>query len=214
VVRLPSRKKELPVSGTVSVAELSRKIPGSALKEGREAEKKMAKGEFDKAIAHLQKATGIFPDFAAAHNDLGLCYSRLQQRDAALEEFERAARLDPGSAMYASNLSAELLMHGKYAEAESPAREALKLDPASDKAHYLLGVSLTAQKRSNEEALRQLEMAAKRIPEAMMFAADVLARTGRRAEAIVNLRRYLELPGSKPGQATAREWLNTLEHGQ
>lgn len=214
LVRLPSRRQESPVAGAVSAGELSRKIPGAALKEGRQSDKAIAKGDLEKAIAHLRKAIEIFPDFAAAHNNLGLCFSRLKQRQAALDEFETAARLDSGSALYSLNYSSELLQLGKYDEAERPARHALQLDPASDAAHYLLGVSLTAQKRANEEALRQLGIAAKHIPEALLFAADVLTRAGRRAEAIMDLRRYLDLPGSTSGQATARQWLDLLEQAK
>jgi len=52
----------------------------------------------------------------------------------------------------------EMIVHGKYAEAERTLREALRADPELREAHYNLGVALRAQGK-NDEAVAELDYA-------------------------------------------------------
>jgi tetratricopeptide (TPR) repeat protein len=94
----------------------------------------MAKGEFDQAAVHLEKAVTLDPAFADAWNDLS--YARLRQDgytahpssppaggtryDRAVEAARKALELKPGWAHAQYNLGLALLANLQYAEAAGP----------------------------------------------------------------------------------------------
>ena len=50
-------------------------------------------GQVDEAVAHLQKACELDPDFAEAFNNLGIAYRMKGQREKAITEYEKALDL-------------------------------------------------------------------------------------------------------------------------
>lgn len=195
-IRLPGTGTAVAdaAEATVSARQLQRRIPGLAWKQLRASNKAFQKGDLSQAISHAEKALQLYPDYPEAHNDFGVYYARMNQFGKAAAEFQRARELDPDLWPVCANLSMALLRLGRYSEAEEAARHALKLNPGSDKARFALGVSLGAQQRHDKEALWNLHRAAALIPEARLAAAGILARTGRRTEAAVELRQYLGSP--------------------
>jgi GT2 family glycosyltransferase/Tfp pilus assembly protein PilF len=57
------------------------------------------------AIAALKNLVEAFPDFAQAHNDLGVLYYRGGDKSAALTHYEKAAQLDSGNITFKKNLA-------------------------------------------------------------------------------------------------------------
>ncbi len=103
-------------SGVVSALDLQ--APNKAVDEFNRATTLMKAQNSKEAIAHLQKAIHVYPNFVSAHIGLGLAY--LDQEDPALakSEFETAAHLDqkfPGSFL---NLGVVALTMNDYATAE------------------------------------------------------------------------------------------------
>lgn len=100
---------------TVSIRRLS--IPPDASREYQEAQKCLARGDADGAVARLEKAVDIAPGFAAAWNNLGtIAYQ--QRRFPQAEAFFRAAlKADPESYEPQVNLGGVLLTLGKLDEA-------------------------------------------------------------------------------------------------
>jgi Flp pilus assembly protein TadD len=58
------------------------------------------------------------------------------------------ARLDEPQALLGQGVS--LVVEGRYAEAEKPLRQALRIDPALPEAHYNLAVALKNERRDDE----------------------------------------------------------------
>ncbi|MEO8028053.1 MAG: hypothetical protein ABI823_16330 [Bryobacteraceae bacterium] len=81
--------------------------------------------------------------------------------------------------------------HNKPAEGTAHLEKALVADPAYAAAHYLLGLTLQ-QNGYNDEALKHLEDAANAFPKAHIFAAKILAKSGKEEMAIGHLRKYLQ----------------------
>jgi len=85
----------------------------------------LALGELAKAEEALRREVGAHPDYANAHNTLGVALANQQRHEAALESFLAALRLDPNHAEAGSNAAT---------------------------AHYNLGMALRALKRHEEAA--------------------------------------------------------------
>ena len=63
-------------------------------------------GKLNEAIAAYQKAISLDQNYAAPHNDLGIVYEELNQRDKAEKEYLLALKLDPNYVGVYSNLAA------------------------------------------------------------------------------------------------------------
>ncbi|MBZ5636542.1 MAG: tetratricopeptide repeat protein [Acidobacteriia bacterium] len=102
--------------GTVSAKRLRHRPPKAA----RQAYDKAARiKDAGKAALELEKAIALDSDFAEAHNDLGVVYTRLGRYPEAGAEFRRAIELVPEESLPHSNLAWVLSAMGQRAEAES-----------------------------------------------------------------------------------------------
>ncbi|MCK5205638.1 MAG: glycosyltransferase, partial [Desulfobacterales bacterium] len=57
------------------------------------------------AIAALKNLVDSFPDFAQAHNDLGVLYYRAEDKESALAHYEQAVQLESGNITFKKNLA-------------------------------------------------------------------------------------------------------------
>ncbi|MCK4984333.1 MAG: glycosyltransferase, partial [Desulfobacterales bacterium] len=57
------------------------------------------------AIAALKNLVDSFPDFAQAHNDLGVLYYRTEDKESALAHYEQAVQLESGNITFKKNLA-------------------------------------------------------------------------------------------------------------
>jgi tetratricopeptide (TPR) repeat protein len=207
-VELPGPPASAP-PGTVSIAELQRKVSPRAQKEFRRAEQAIEKGKLEEAVARLRKALATDSHYVDAHVNLGACLARLKRHEEAAEQFAIAVRLDPNSAPARANFGHVLLYLNRFAEAETQLRQAVRLEPQSDQNQYLLGLALRSQER-DDEALPYFERAAGTVPMAHTLAAEVLAQRGRNREAARHLRDYLK-EGKVENRAAMESWLRRLE---
>ncbi len=99
----------------VSIRELN--IPDRARREYEEAGRKIAKRDFDAAIACLQRAVEIAPRFAAAWNHLGTIAYQTQRYTEAADYFRKAIEADPDAYEPIVNLGGVLINLGNPAEA-------------------------------------------------------------------------------------------------
>ena len=103
-------------------------------------------GDERAAIEELQTAIRIEPEFAAAHNNLGIVYMDCGEMERAMERYREALRLD--STMAASSLN--LSRARRYGEADLPEisriEDLLKEPDVSDDGrmnlHFALGKML------------------------------------------------------------------------
>jgi tetratricopeptide (TPR) repeat protein len=102
------------------------------------------------ALSERSETSGTSPQFAMAHNGLGLiAIDEGRPRDAAAA-FERAAALDPNNASYAANLGNARRAAGDRAGAEHAYRRALEIDARTADAANGLGVLLVEAHRPVE----------------------------------------------------------------
>jgi tetratricopeptide (TPR) repeat protein len=113
------------------------------------------------AVAHLQAALRLKPDFPEAHNNLGLAYAEMPARQAdAIEEFSAAIHLKPTFAQAHANLANSLSRTpGREAEALDHYRTALGLQPANAQLHANFATLLAAAPARRVEATAHFETA-------------------------------------------------------
>lgn len=89
-------------------------------------------GQYREAIATLERARKANDSLKEIYNLLGFCYFKLKEHQAAVDCFEKAIELDPGSGIDYANLAINLRELGYKREAAHLLRLALELDPELD----------------------------------------------------------------------------------
>jgi tetratricopeptide (TPR) repeat protein len=129
----------------------------------------MAQKNYPAAVAELQVAVRLNPEGAAEHRVLGQVLLLAGKSEQALPELEAAVHLNPASALAHHELATALYEQDDLAGAEKEFREAVRLDPLPEN-HYGLAACLMTMSR-NEEALAELEIAAKLAPSERLYRA-------------------------------------------
>jgi tetratricopeptide (TPR) repeat protein len=124
------------------------------------------------AVAHFLEATRLDPLYWEAYANLSDVYWRLDQRGAALGSLNAALAIDPNSDVLQANKAIALLDLGHPDDAEQAARSALRLKPASEEAHYLIGLARLRQGKVDPETVAHLARAIGKIPQARQIHAD------------------------------------------
>ncbi|MBI2951031.1 tetratricopeptide repeat protein, partial [bacterium] len=84
----------------------------------------------DRAMAAFDRAIGLNPDLADAHNAKGVILTHRRQYDEALALYQRAIALAPENAGFRWNLMVLYHLQGKRAEAEAEYRKVVEIDKA------------------------------------------------------------------------------------
>ena len=197
-------------TGTVSIRRLTHKPPKGAKKAFDEASRKAEKGDSAAAIALLQKAVELDPEYVEALNNLGARYIVTNEYDRAIPLLIKAIELDPHSVHPYSNLGVALMATGDAEGAERAARQALEADPNEVRARYVLGLSLYSQRKVNSETVQSLRQAQERFPRAQLALAMAEAATGETVQARETLKRYLQTNQTYM-RAQAEEMLESLD---
>lgn len=70
----------------------------------QDVQKMLNSGEENEAVSALERLLKAYPDYAIAHNDLGvLCYNR-NNKEEALHHYEKAVQLEPNNDIFQKNL--------------------------------------------------------------------------------------------------------------
>ena len=109
-------------------------------------------GEIDEAEAHYRRAIEIDPNYAEAHNNLGLLLDDRGRRAEAAEQFRKALEINPQYVQAHNNLGVLLMNQGMMADAIVQFRAAVALDPKFDLAHGNLGRALSHQGQNTAAA--------------------------------------------------------------
>jgi TolB-like protein/Flp pilus assembly protein TadD len=116
-----------------------------------------------RAIALLQKATALDPDFARAWSKLAVAYAVLPQYvagnwnaswEASDEAAKHALAIDPGDAEAYAALSYNQFSQRHYSDMVEPMRRALALDPGDSAVNYWAANELAAMGRSRDAEAR------------------------------------------------------------
>ena len=191
-VRLASKKAVPPPTATVSIKQLTHKIPPGALKEAQAADKALKKGDFTQLIYHLEKVVALDPEYYLPRMNLALAYLKTSQLETAIDHFRILIEINPRSPVPYAGLSTAYYDLHRFADAETAARRAIALDPGYELGHFLLGSALAVQDKDHEQALRHLAKSSAHFPAAFITSAGILARSGQREEAEKSIQAYFD----------------------
>lgn len=153
-------------------------------------------GDYNTAVAKLQKALEIEPDFANAHHVMALVYNRIGDKQQAEQHFKRALELDPNDSQTLNDYGLFLCAGGKHQAADELFARAVAnpLNATPEIAHANAG--LCAARAQNypqaEKYLRAALADNPRLPTALLEMADISFRLNRYLPARGYLQRYLE----------------------
>jgi tetratricopeptide (TPR) repeat protein len=131
VLDLPERVANEPISGLVSVHDLQHPVPKKAIQKAYEAQQLARANKVTKAIAKLEDAIRIDPEYRDAHLNLGVQYVRVGRTADARAEFQKALDIGPPAAPLYLDLALTSLALREYRDAGAFAHKALELDPAN-----------------------------------------------------------------------------------
>ncbi len=93
----------------------------------------VARGQFEAACMHYQRAIQLQPDFALFYYRLGVCEWRLDRIQAG-EHLTKAVELNPKSTLAHAALASWSLEHGRVEAADQASKTALELSPEDNAA--------------------------------------------------------------------------------
>jgi Flp pilus assembly protein TadD len=177
--------------GTVSIQQLTHKVPAPARKAFEKGAQAETKGQYDAAAGFFRQAVSLDPEYAGALSALGAMEAKQGDLPHAAEDLRKAVNVVPDYGPALSNLSIVLSRLQRFDESAAVARRALRVMPASATLRFVLATSLLSSKGDSDEVLDNLERSAADIPRAHLVAAQLLARRGRRPEAAQHVEDYL-----------------------
>ena len=195
----------------VSARELS--IPAAAWKEYAKSEQRLSKRDVQGAIAHLERATEIAPQFAVAWNSLGTIAYHAQNYAQAEQYFRKGLAANPDEYAPLVNLGGVLLNLGRYQEAWSYNTLAVSRQPNDALAHSQLGMACAALNKlfaAEAELLEAIRLDPGHFTNPQLILADVYERTNRRSDAAGVLEQFLQIHPDYGNAAKIRERIAVL----
>ena len=199
---------------TVSLAMLDQKVPPAARHEYDNATQLAREGKSDEAIAALQRAIGIYPDYLMALNDLGAQLLDAGRLDEALVALRKATEIDPNSFNPLLNLGIVLVQIKMFVEALTTLDRALTAEPSSPAAHLYAGVAAFGANdlaRAKREFKTAHDLGGSSFAVALVYLARLELKQGHKQEAIDALQLYLREDPSGPNSAVAKKMLADLQ---
>jgi tetratricopeptide (TPR) repeat protein len=189
----------------VDVSQMRENFPKRAVQQYDKALAEKEKGRLEAAAKLLEEAVGLAPNFFHAHNNLGVVYQSLKRYPEAEREFKRSREISPKSDRPLINLGGLYIEQADNERSSRRARgrwldqaldsleEAVRLNPRSVMAHFLLG-----QANYKSDFLEEAEAAFKKAHEidprfstANLMLANVYSRQHRWDDVIQLLDEYL-----------------------
>jgi tetratricopeptide (TPR) repeat protein len=167
-------------------------------------------GKYPEAKTNLLAALNLRPDLGDGWLELGKADAAMDQPAAALEEFQKAARLLPNDARIYYHMGKTLSKLDRRNEALAQLRQAVRLRPDSWQARYGLGEELAFAGR-NQEALEQFQEVLRRNPRhiaAHLNMGVAFFKLGKLEEAKAQFEQTLRL---EPQNRAAQGYLEQLE---
>lgn len=129
----------------------------------REAYRYFNRGDYEKALEHIDEAIAIRPDEADLHDLKGLILYNSDRFEDALKEKDEAVRLIPDNAKYHNSRGVTLVRLSRFKEALKEVDEAVRIAPDNAEYHYSRGVTLDWL-GCYEEALKEKDEAVRIAP--------------------------------------------------
>ena len=180
-------------SSFISVRELE--VPSNAAKEFVKANRLIEKRDWAKAGESLRKGLAIYPNYAAAYNNLGAVYSRMGNSAEARQALQQAIALDDHLAAAYVNLGRIDFLEKDYPDAESLLTKALSLEARANADELFLLAYSQLSDRHLEQALQTSrqghEAGLSQHGFLHIVAANAFEQQNKIAESMAELRSYL-----------------------
>lgn len=196
---------------TISVKSLS--APDKARSAYQKAREQLRKKEpsYTLAIKELQKAIGLYPEFAEALYYLGKSHLAVKEPDKAREAFEQSAVADADYLLPRLALAEFAMRAGQFDQAVVWSAQVLERNPHAIPASYLYGNANFSLGNLDlaEASLRKVQTSpeAKAYPGTHYLLGLLLAQRGDIPAAAAELTRFLELSPDFGGVETLRKQL-------
>jgi tetratricopeptide (TPR) repeat protein len=192
---------------------LDQKVPSAAKKEFQKAGHLASEGKSSEAIAALKRAIAIYPDYLAAHNDLGAQLLELGQLEEAANELRAAIKIDPNAFNAQLNLGIVLVRQDKFSEALSALDKALSIEPSAPAAHLYAGmaaVKLNDTARGEKELNAAYDLGGNTYAVALLHLGKLYMKRGEREMALKSFESYLRESPNAPDAAQVEKLIGRL----
>jgi tetratricopeptide (TPR) repeat protein len=126
------------------------------------ADKALAKGDYDAAIARFDEAIRISPNFARAYHGRGVAYFHKGQSDKAIASYTEAIRLEPKNDVAIFDRGLAYWEAGEHKRAAADFREAIEVNAKNDSAYNGLAWAMsTSPEVDLRDGKRAVEIATK-----------------------------------------------------
>jgi tetratricopeptide (TPR) repeat protein len=199
---------------TVSVAMFDQKVPPAARHEYDNATQLARAGKSDEAIAALQRAIGVYPDYLMALNDLGAQLLEAGRLDEALPVLKKATQIDPNSFNPHLNLGIVLVQKKMFAEALIALDHALSAEPSAPAAHLYAGLAASGGNdaaRAEREFKTAHDLGGSSFAVALLHFARLEVKLGHKQDAVEALQLYLREDPSGANSVVAKKMLADLQ---
>lgn len=196
-----ARRKDL-----ISAKQLA--IPESARREFDEAQKALSKRDSAGAVAHLEKAVEIAPQFELAWNNLGTIAYRAQQYPRAEDCFRRALTANPEAYEALVNLGGVLINLSKLDEALRYNRHAVLLRPNDALANSQMGLTFFEMQQlepAEKYLVRARELDPAHFSHPQLVLAEIHARENQPLKAAADLEDFLKYHPDWPNASALRD---------
>jgi tetratricopeptide (TPR) repeat protein len=134
-----------PSAESISIHRLLHKVPKAAQKKHQAAQKAHRRQEPSKAIALLEEALRLDPEYFEALATLGAIHLLENNPSTAIPYLQRAHKMDAGSQLVAANLAAAYLWTGDAVAARQTVSACLGRNPQFDACQRILRTIQAAQ---------------------------------------------------------------------
>jgi tetratricopeptide (TPR) repeat protein len=187
----------------VTMSITSMQAPKEAKKAYEKGVNALKKDKFDEAERELQKAVGLYPEYATAWQDLGYVYERKDKIEDARAAYEKALKADAKFVKPYIQLAGIYAREQKWQEVVDATDRVLRLNPFDYPGAYFYNAvanlnlqNLDAAEKSAREGLKQDEL--HRIPKLEHVLGVVLAQKNDLAGASEHMNAYLKFaPNAK-----------------
>lgn len=198
-------------SAVVNVRELA--IPQKARDEYRNAGKKLESRDVAAAIAHLERAVQLAPQFAAAWNFLGTIAYQTQRYDDAEKYFLRALEADQNAYEPVVNLGGVYVTTGKFDEAWKYNLNAVLRRPNDALANSQLGMTYFGLGRfdlAEKYLIEAIRLDPAHFSHPQLTLAEIYMRRGDNARAADMLDDFLRRHPDNPARESIRAVISKL----
>jgi Tfp pilus assembly protein PilF len=198
---------------SVSVGMLEQKVPSAAKREFDRASRFSAEGNEIESIAALKRAIAVYPNYLAAHNDLGA--QLLEQGDFAEAEkqLQAAIKIDPKAFNPQLNLGIVLLRQNKFSESLATLEKALSIEPAAPAPHLYAGmasINLNDTARGEKELNAAYDLGGSTYAVALLHLGKLYMKKGEREMALKSFESYLRDSPNAPDAAQVERLIGRL----